>query len=198
MKLEKIKVKRKYSLKVKRFGPLKKKILLLLLGGIALGLTKRPDRQWKIIDSVSKEWKRINQTRLREIIREFYQEKLVDWREKEDGTIEIVLTEKGKLKALRGKIDQLEIEIPKNWDHLWRVVIFDIPEKKKKAREALRKKLKDLGFIELQKSVFIFPYECREEIEFIVEIFNVRRYVRYLVVKEITNEEELLLKFNLA
>ena len=197
MELEKRKVKRKYPLKVKRFGALKKKILLLLLGGISLGLTKRIDRQWKIIDNISKEWRKINQKRLKEIVREFYQEKLVDYREKEDGIIEIILTEKGKLKALRGKIDELEIRIPKTWDNLWRVVIFDIPEKKRRARGALRNKLKELGFVELQKSVFIFPYECKEEIEFIVEVFNIRKYVRYLVVKEITNEEELLLRFNL-
>jgi len=197
MELEKRELKGKHPLKAKRFGALKKKILLLLLGGISLGLTKRIDRQWKIIDNISKEWRKINQERLKEIVREFYREKLVDYREKEDGTIEVVLTEKGKLKALRGKIDELEVKIPKNWDNLWRIVIFDIPEKKRKVRGALRNKLKELGFVELQKSVFIFPYECKEEIEFIVEVFNIRKYVRYLVVKEITNEEELLLKFNL-
>ena len=197
MKLKKKKVKRKYSLKVKKFGSLKKKVLLLLLAGISLGLTKRPDYQWKVIKKTSKEWEKINKERLKEIIKEFYQEKLVEYKEKPDGSIEIVLTEKGKLKALEGKIDELEIEIPKTWDKLWRVVIFDIPEKKKKARDALRRKLKEFGFLELQKSVFIFPYECKDEIEFVVEVFGIRRYVRYLIVKEITNEEELLLKFKL-
>ncbi|MCD6085658.1 CRISPR-associated endonuclease Cas2 [bacterium] len=197
MRLKKKKVKKKYPLKIKRFGTLKKKILLLLLAGISLGLTKRPDYQWKIIKKTSKEWEKINQKRLKEIIEEFYQEKLVEYREKPDESIEIVLTEKGKTKALEGKIDELEIEIPKTWDKLWRVVIFDIPEKKKKARDALRRKLKELGFLEFQKSVFIFPYECKDEIEFIVEIFEIRKYVRYLIVKEITNEEELLLKFKL-
>ncbi len=197
MQLKKKKIKRKYPLKTKRFGTLKKKILLLLLAGISLGLTKRPDYQWKIIKKTSKEWEKINKERLKEIIKEFYQEKLVEYREKPDESIEIVLTEKGKIKALEGKIDELEVKIPKTWDKLWRVVIFDIPEKKKKARDALRRKLKELGFLEFQKSVFIFPYECKDEIEFIVEVFEIRKYVRYLIVKEITNEEELLLKFKL-
>ena len=162
-----------------------------------MGLTKRPDYQWKVIKKTSKEWEKINKERLKEIIKEFYQEKLVEYKEKPDGSIEIVLTEKGKLKALEGKIDELEVKIPKTWDKLWRVVIFDIPEKKKKARDALRRKLKELGFLEFQKSVFIFPYECKDEIEFVVEVFGIRRYVRYLIDKEITNEEELLLKFKL-
>ena len=122
---------------------------------------------------------------------------MVSFKEKPDESIEIILTEKGKLKALEGKIDELEIKIPKTWDKLWRVVIFDIPEEKRRARDVLRERLKKLGFLELQKSVFIFPYECKDEIEFVVEIFEIRKYVRYLVVKEITNEEELLLKFKL-
>jgi len=197
MQLKKKKIKRKYPLKIKRLGTLKKKILLLLLAGISLALTKRPDYQWKIIKKTSKEWEKINQERLREIIKEFYQEKLVSFKEKSDESIEIVLTEKGKLKALEGKIDELEIKIPKTWDKLWRVVIFDIPEEKKRARDILRGRLKRLGFLELQKSVFIFPYECKDEVEFVVEVFEIRKYVRYLVVKEITNEEELLLKFKL-
>jgi len=197
MQLKKKKIKRIYPSKIKRLGTLKKKILLLLLAGISLALTKRPDYQWKIIKEASKEWEKINQERLREIIKEFYQEKLVSFKEKPDESIEIILTEKGRLKALEGKIDELEIKIPKTWDKLWRVVIFDIPEEKKKARDVLRERLKKLGFLELQKSVFIFPYECKDEIEFVVEIFEVRKYVRYLVVKEITNEEELLLKFKL-
>jgi len=197
MQLKKKKIKRKYPLKIKRLGTLKKKILLLLLTGISLALTKRPDYQWKIIKKTSKEWEKINQERLKEIIKEFYQEKLVSFKEKPDESIEIILTEKGKLKALEGKIDELEIKIPKTWDKLWRVVIFDIPEEKRRARDVLRERLKKLGFLELQKSVFIFPYKCKDEIEFVVEIFEIRKYVRYLVVKEITNEEELLLKFKL-
>ena len=51
---------------------------------------------------------------------------------------------------------------------------FDIPEKLKRAREVLRDKLKDIGFIELQKSVFAHPFECEDEINFIVEVFQIR------------------------
>lgn len=40
------------------------------------------------------------------------------------------------------------------WDGMWRIVIFDIPESHKKARNALRWKLKEWGFILWQKSVW--------------------------------------------
>ena len=74
-------------------------------------------------------------------------------------------------------------------------MIFDIPEKFKKAREALRLKLKELGFKELQKSVLVFPYECEDEINFIMEIFLVRPFVRFIRAKSFTNEEQLKIKF---
>ncbi|MEK9182320.1 MAG: hypothetical protein AAB781_01875, partial [Patescibacteria group bacterium] len=65
-------------------------------------------------------------------------------------------------------------------------------------REALRMKLKELGFLELQKSVFIFPYECEDEINFIVEVFLIRPFVRFVQAKSFTNEEQLRIKFDIV
>jgi len=86
----------------------------------------------------------------------------------------------------------------KKWDGKWRIVVFDIPEKKKGVRNALRRKLKELGFYELQKSVFVFPYECGNEIEFIVEFFELRPYVRTGVLEKIDNTTHLKRIFKLA
>ena len=88
--------------------------------------------------------------------------------------VEIILTKDGEKKALRFKLDDMKIKKPKKWDKQWRIVIFDIPEKFKTAREALRGKLKNIGFVELQKSVFAHPFECEDEINFIVEVFQIR------------------------
>ena len=74
---------------------------------------------------------------------------------------------------------------------------FDIPEKIKKVREALRYHLKNLGFKELHRSVFVFPYECRNEIEYIVEFYNARRFIRYIEAYYIDNELDLKHKFDL-
>ena len=56
-----------------------------------------------------------------------------------------------------GKIysDYLKIDKPKIWDKKWRIVVFDIPEKQRGARDSLRTYLKKLDFYELQKSIFI-------------------------------------------
>jgi DNA-binding transcriptional regulator PaaX len=42
------------------------------------------------------------------------------------------------------------------WDEKWRIVAFDIPEKFKTGRDALRRKLKEVGFHELQKKYLCF------------------------------------------
>jgi len=91
----------------------------------------------------------------------------------------------------------MEIKNPKKWDGIWRIVIFDIQENEKTARNALRLKLKELGFYQLQKSVFIHPYPCLNEIQFIEEIFKVGSYINFIEAQKIEGDEWLKQKFNL-
>ena len=182
---------------MKHLGPASKKVLLLLEAGVVLSLTRRPDHYFRILKKVSKEWKKINERYLRETIKRLYQSKLVDYKENSDGTIRLTLSEKGKNKILKYDLDKIEIKKPVQWDKLWRLVVFDIPEDKNLGRKALAAKLKELGFYPMQKSVFIHPYECKDEIDFIVEIFNLAPYVRFLRVKDIDIELDLKERFHL-
>mgnify|MGYP001612993350 FL=1 len=74
-------------------------------------------------------------------------------------------------------------------------MIFDIPDKKNKERRAFSKKLKDIGFYPIQESVFIYPYDCRDEIDFICEFLLISRYVNYCVVESLDKREGNLYKF---
>lgn len=179
-------------------SPIKQKVILLLLGGLALGLSRSPRRQGYIFREIRREWKQIDRAYLHRIVNEFHRDRLVSFEEKSDGTIKIVLTEAGKEKAIQCDFDRMEIQKPPRWDKRWRIVIFDIPEKKRKMRNSLRNKLSFLGFIEYQHSVFVYPYPCRDEIDFIVEFFEAREYVRYGEVVNFTNDAELKLRFNLV
>ena len=76
-------------------------------------------------------------------------------------------------------------------------MLFDIPEKLRRLRDSLRLHFREIGFIELQKSVFIHPYSCDKEIEFIIEFYNARKYVRFILAENIDNELDLKKKFNL-
>lgn len=182
---------------MKPLSHLSQKILLLLLAGAALSFSYSPRHPWKILKSASREWKRISDMELRNEIRKLYQSKTISKKENEDGSVSILLTDKGKVKALKYNFDKMRID-KKNWDGKWRIVIFDIPEKIKKSRDALRWKIKELGFYELQKSVFVFPYKCDNEINFVIEYYNLRKYVRFGTLDTIDNEIHLKNIFNIT
>ncbi len=190
-------IKTRYKRK-RIYSPWKKKLLLLLLGGIFVGATGSKHGISKFFTSIPKGFRKINREYLRQLILEFYRDRLIDMVDISDEEARIVLTEKGRLRAMQFSIDDLKIKPPARWDKKWRIVMFDVPEKNRQARDALRGKLRELGFYELQKSVFVFPYECRDEIDFVIEIFDVRRHVRYGILENVTNEAELLQYFDLV
>lgn len=119
-------------------------------------------------------------------IKRLEKQSLVSWSE-QDGELTLNLTEEGKKKVLKYKIDDLKIRKPVKWDGWWRVIVFDIPEEQKIAREMFRNKLKDLEFYQLQKSVFVCPYECKDEIDFLSHAFEVAPYIHIIKAKEISN-----------
>lgn len=169
----------------------------MLQTGLALSLTPSPKMHGYIFKTLAKDWRNIGRDYLKRAVHEFRHERLIDFQEKSDGTILIVLTKEGKQHALEYNIDEMKIKEPAIWDRKWRMVFFDIPEKKRKARDALRNKLREFGFYELQKSVLVYPYPCQDEIDFIVEFFEIRPYVRYGEMNNLTNEAELKLHFGL-
>ncbi|OGZ78295.1 MAG: hypothetical protein A2528_02760 [Candidatus Staskawiczbacteria bacterium RIFOXYD2_FULL_37_9] len=175
---------------------IKEKIMLLLSAGVALGFVYSPHQYRRVLHVTGKEWRRINKEELRKEIKSCYRSKLIKEKENADGTMTYVLTEKGKMRVLTYDFYKMKIE-QKVWDGKWRAVIFDIPEKFRWGRDALRKKLKELGFCEFQKSVFVFPYDCKDEIDFIIEFFNIRKYVRYGVFDYVDNAVHLKEFFNL-
>lgn len=178
-------------------GKTQKKILVLLLGGLALGLSRSPKMSFEIIDAIVKEWKDIDRQSLQRSINALYKEKLISEKHNRNGTTTLVLTKKGKRFALTYNLEEMKIKKPSKWDGKWRIVIFDIPEHLKKVRDSLRMHLHDLDFYELQKSVFINPFECENEIEYIVEFFKIRKHVRFIVADSIDNELYLRQLFGL-
>ena len=180
-----------------RIGPTAQKVMLLLWGGLALGLTHSPQRYFKIIRMIGKEWKNIERRALYNAIKSLYRSRLIDVVDNVNGATTLILTERGKKKALTYQIDKLKIQPMKKWDKKWRIVLFDIPENMKRARDAFARVLKNAGFIKFQKSVFVHPFECKDEVDFIIEFFNVRPYVRFVTANEIDNELHMKKLFNL-
>ena len=115
-----------------------------------------------------------------------------------DGKFKIELTEKGKRKVKEIQFLNMKVEKPEAWDKKWRIVIFDIPDKyKKRARDALREKLKELEFYQLQKSVWVHPYPCEKEIQFLCELFDITPFVNIIEANNVYNDIKLKKYFGL-
>jgi hypothetical protein len=180
-----------------RLGILGRQILFLLLSGVALGLTTSVRRHFWILENVPKELKKVKKEYLNRAIKRLYESKLVEVKENEDGSTVLVLSQEGRRKALVYKIDNLKLQRQEKWDGYWRILIFDVPEKFKRARNLLSRKLKEIGMYQLQKSVYVYPFECKDELDFIIEYFGLRPYVRFGLLKEIDNELHLRKIFDL-
>ncbi len=178
-------------------GTVQQKILLLLLGGLTLGLSRSPRQHFHILKCIAKEWQAINRQALWRSIRGLYKSKLVEGKNNKDGTITLILSKDGRKKALQYRVDDMEIKKQAVWDRKWRIITFDVPEYQKKTRDALRQHFKRIGLKEFQKSVFVSPYPCDDEIDFLIELHHARSYVRIILAESIDNERHFRVKFSL-
>lgn len=143
---------------------------------------------------------KFGEDKIKNTLKSLKNRKFIQIIEDKNGTIKVQLTNKGRKRVKGFYFSDLKIKKPRKWDKKWRVLIFDIPSKSKqynKIREALRGKIKDLGFYQLQKSVWIFPFECEDEILFISEMYGATKYIEFLTVNSLLHEEFLKVKFKL-
>ena len=111
----------------------------------------------------------------------------------------ISLTAEGKKKAGRFQVNSLSIAKPKRWDKKWRIVIFDIKDKQRIKREALRGFLKRLQFYKLQKSVWIHPFDCKDEVRLLADFFGfANKELQFIVAETIESQEKLKNYFRIS
>ena len=108
-----------------------------------------------------------------------------------------VLTEGGKGILLKFDID--DIKLPDfssgSWDKKWRVLIFDIPEISRAARDLFRNKIQELEFYTLQKSVYVTPRLCEREIMDLARILKIGKSVHILEASKLGSNERAVRKF---
>lgn len=86
---------------------------------------------------------------------------------------------------------------PRRWDGKWRVLIFDIPERRRSLRIKLRITLRSLGFERLQDSVWVYPYDCEDLIALLKAEFKVGDDIRYIIADSIERDAALRKQFKL-
>jgi hypothetical protein len=114
--------------------------------------------------------------------------KLIEWDRDGDKVI-LKITPQGRSRFVASYIQNLKIRKMGKWDKIWRISTFDVPNNKNSERDLLRYRLKKMGFYQFQKSAFITPFSCRNEIEAILEYYNLFDYVTYFEAKYISGEE---------
>lgn len=107
----------------------------------------------------------------------------------------ISLTKAGKKRLAKTSFASITIPRPTSWDKQWRLVFYDIPENHRIKRNALGFKLKELGFKQLQFSIWVHPFPCRPEIEAACEFIGIRNYVSYIEVSQIDSARLLRKRF---
>lgn len=181
-----------------RIGTVKKQALLILLGGLSLSLSGSPRTSWKILGALIKEWRELGRQSAERVVNSLYASKLVEVKENANGTLTLVLSEKGRQRALTYDIVRMKIQTPPRWDNRWRIVSFDIPEDEKAARDSFREHLFRLGFYELHRSVFIHPFDCLEELLYIAGLYGVGTYIHFILAVHVDNEAKLKRFFGLS
>lgn len=170
--------------------PYIREILIILAAGMLFSAALLMPGLAKILPRSSWDGKGYRRYRLGQTLKRLKKQKLIEVVETKDGPV-VKITENGMTKALRYKLDEMEVKRRDQWDRKWRLVIFDIPEGKRRLRDGFRDRLRQLGFYQLQKSVFVHAFPCFDEVEFLRQVYGVGIEVTRIVAKEIEGEKRL-------
>ena len=102
-----------------------------------------------------------------------YLEESYDYKDKKGGSVR--LTNKAKLRLF----DKISNSI-KN-DGRYRFVSFDIPEEMRSNRDKFRRSIKRLGFVQIQRSLWVVDRNVGEYVELAAYENKVEKYVAYIV-----------------
>ena len=176
--------------KVDTVSPKTKEVLLMIGAGAfiasamlipCLPLAAKPFISYKR-EQDYKKWQKFNLPRLKWVLKRLESQKEIEVKGEQ-----VILTEKGKRKILKFNLGNLELR--KKWDGHWRIIIYDIPKHQKKESDYFRQLLKRIKCHQLQKSVYLTPYVCEDEIEYIKQLLGIGSSVKVLKVASLENEE---------
>lgn len=154
--------------------------------GYAVGAIERSRRKYEWQKS-QKDWKKFNLYYLKRNLKRLKEQKIVEV-VNQNGQDIIKLTQKGKTKYLKFKLEQLSLQ-NNTWDGRWRIVIYDISKFKRNQQTVFRNILKYINFFPLQKSVYLTPYPCEEQILYLREYFGIGDEVLLIWADKLENEE---------
>jgi len=175
--------------------------LILISGGVLAALAISPALLAPAILIKQARNDKNRQSGLRNAYNYVKQNGLVQIKRDRSGNPMFILTQKGRIAALRHHVKDLQAQYKgkkQHWDTLWRIFIFDVPTTQANKRSALRYFIKRLGMVQLQKSVWVYPYDCSRQLHFVKEIFNLSDIqARLIISSDIGDDRKLRKRFSL-
>ena len=107
------------------------------------------------------------------------------------------LLPKGEAKLRQLELHDYRLKKPKRWDEKWRLLIFDIPERRRYTREKVRNTLQMIGFERLQDSAWVYPYDCEDLVTLLKVDFKIGKDLLYIITDGIENDLMLRKRFGL-
>ncbi|MBI2047862.1 MAG: hypothetical protein HYT27_01865, partial [Parcubacteria group bacterium] len=156
------------------------KMLRLLNTGFVLALERNKGRRRVLHRECDKIWMEIDRKQLYQTLHRLRLRGFIQVLQKNNKADAVLVTRKGEDRIQYANIKKIKLKKQNKWDKKWRMVAFDIPESRRFARDALRKSLKNIGFVEFQKSIFVYPYPCKKEINFLINVLGIDTYVYYI------------------
>lgn len=164
---------------------------VLAAGGIILATPVIPVLPMILVKTY-KVWKEVSSRDLGRIIKRLEKQEMIAIRET-DEKVTIEITEKGKRRLLQYDFENMKLKAKKR-DGKWRLIVFDIPEGKKGARDVFRRKLLQMDCIRLQDSVFVSAFPCKDEIDFLCHFLEISDFVTLVTLDKIERGEQLIFK----
>ncbi len=109
----------------------------------------------------------------------------------------VILTDKGVKRLFEIKRADYELPKPTRWDRKWRIVSFDIKEKRKRVRALLRTTLQQVGFVHLHHSVWVYPHDCEDFLSLLKADYHIGVEILYIIAEYIENDQWLRRHFGL-
>lgn len=161
------------------------------IGGMTFVALTSPYGAQILLKNLKRERQRYQRYYINKVTKKLLEEKMIRLNDKG----RLMLTDKGMRHLAKLEMGDEEIAKPKRWDGKYRLVIFDIPEKMQRSRIAIRRQLTAWGFVRLQNSVWVHPYDCERAIGLLKTYFDLGDDVLYLVVESIENDHWLKKEF---
>jgi len=98
------------------------------------------------------------------------------------------LTQKGISTLAAYNVYTYQHRVPRRWDKKWRMLIFDIPERKRGLRHKVRTILRTTGFVCIQQSVWLYPYDCEEFAALMKTHLSINKEILYVIVDSLEND----------